>query len=585
MKQSSARKPPSVHGIRKPAATSVSASRRGAPEAAGLEEGEVDAGENDLSVFLLCFCERKQDSRLIKEKLALNRIDCSLVHAGSPSEFQAALGERRFDLIVSSFLPTSYDGMAALTFARAVQPHAPFLYVSEPVGEEWAVESLKSGATDFIIKGHWESLAPAVRRALLEAAETMRGRSSKGMLWRGGATVSRPPNSANAAPKASGTDTTDWQLLLQSTALAAAYNGILITDRDGLILWANPAFSKLTGYSLTEIVGRNPRMFKSNKHAPAFYRDFWETIRSGRTWRGQFTNRRKDGSLYIVQQTVTPVFRSDDQINHFVSITEDVTERKHLEDQLLQAQKMEAVGQLAAGVAHEFNNVLTVIRCNSELLAIDKGRLTPTESAELLQHMMKASDRGAKLTRELLGFCQEHILQCSKLNLNEIVETRARALRQTSGNDIEWECHYAPDLPSVRADARMIQQLVTNLTNNAVDAMPHGGRIILRTEKTVFTGADLRRPPPSQAGEFVCLSVSDTGCGISPEDLPRIFEPFFTTNEPGHGTGLGLAVVYGIVKQHQGWIEVASEPGHGATFKVFLPVTQPPAAASNNFPA
>jgi PAS domain S-box-containing protein len=562
---------------------------KGGTETARVSERAERGGHQaHLRISLLCFAAKQSDSRLITEKLAANKIDCSLVHAGSPEEFQAALGGCKFDLIISTFLPASYDGMAALAFARAVQPLAPFLYVSEPFGQEQTAESLKSGATEFIIKGHGESLAPAVRRVLLETARPSPAWPSQDMLCRSEAPVPDPARPADGnEPGAAEPGLTDWQLLLQSTALAAAYNGILITDREGLILWANPAFCKLTGYPVTEIVGRNPRIFKSNKHTPSFYREFWETIQSGRTWRGQFTNRRKDGSLYIVQQTVTPVLRGNGQINHFISISEDVTDRSHLEEQLLRAQKMEAVGQLAAGVAHEFNNLLTVIRCNSELLAIDKGRLTAAESAELLRHIMTASDRGARLTRELLEFCQEHVLQCSEVDLNMVVETRVLALSRASGNDVQWHCSYAPGLPPVRADARMIQQLVANLASNAINAMPLGGRIFIRTEKAAISAATPPAHPQAQPGEFVCVTVRDTGCGIAPENLPRIFEPFFTTNEPGKGTGLGLAVVYGIVKQHQGWIEVTSKPGCGTTFKVFLPARTATvtAAANKSFPA
>jgi two-component system, cell cycle sensor histidine kinase and response regulator CckA len=368
-------------------------------------------------------------------------------------------------------------------------------------------------------------------------------------------------------------DGAKWQALLQSTALAAA-NGILITDHQGQIVWANPAFIKLTGYRAEEIMGKNLRILKSGRHSEAFYRDFWDTILSGHTWRGEFTNRRKDGTLCVIEQAVAPVRQSDGRITHFISITEDETERKRLEEDLRRAQKMEAVGQLAAGFAHEFNNVLTVIRCNTELLLTRKEHLTPAESESLLQRMVSASDRAADLTRELVAFSRQQVLQCQPLDLNETVKAAVKVLRRNTNPNIRWQCDYAPDLPSVTADARMIQQVIKNLVSNAIDAMPGGGGLTLRTEEARFDDVNPGSHPEARPGQFVCLSISDNGCGILPENLPRVFDPFFTTKEVGRGTGLGLAVVYGIIKQHQGWIEVTSETGEGATFRVFLPTTQ-----------
>ncbi len=262
----------------------------------------------------------------------------------------------------------------------------------------------------------------------------------------------------------------------------------------------------------------------------------------------------------------------------------DITERKQLEVQLRQAQKMEAVGQLASGVAHDFNNMLAVIRGNADLLLMDADQ-SRSEAGGCLKHIVGAADRAASLTRQLLMFSRKQNMQAQPLNLNDLTRNLAKMLTRVIREDIELECLYAEQLSLVHADAGMLEQLLLNLVVNARDAMSQGGHLRVKTEQVLVAAEQVQANPEARAGEFVCLSVSDTGTGIAPEHLARIFEPFFTTKEPGKGTGLGLATVYGIVKQHQGWLEVASRVGEGATFKVFLPVTALPADSAKALPA
>ena len=254
----------------------------------------------------------------------------------------------------------------------------------------------------------------------------------------------------------------------------------------------------------------------------------------------------------------------------------DITERKALEEQLRQSQKMEAVGQLAGGVAHDFNNMLAVIRGNAELLLMDQDQYPP-QAKEGLEHVVAASERAANLTRQLLTFSRKNAMQAQPLLLNEVVANLTKMLNRVISENIELQCQYAALLPYVQADTGMMEQVILNLVVNARDAMPKGGQLRVVTEQVTLDEAQARVNPGARAGKFVCLSVSDTGSGIAPEVLPRIFEPFFTTKEIGKGTGLGLATVYGIVKQHQGWLEVSSQVGEGSTFKVFLPAIPTPA--------
>ncbi len=252
-----------------------------------------------------------------------------------------------------------------------------------------------------------------------------------------------------------------------------------------------------------------------------------------------------------------------------MTVKRDVTHEVQLENQLRQAQNMEAVGQLAGGVAHDFNNMLSVIRGNAELLLMGEEQLG-AGAREYVKQVIAAAEHATKLTRQLLIFSRKQVMQSQPVALNDLIGNLTKMLKRVVREDIRLECRYAARLPFIQADPGMLEQVLLNLVLNARDAMPKGGQLLITTEGTSVTEADAQTNREARPGEFVCLTVSDTGTGIAPEHLPRIFEPFFTTKDVGKGTGLGLATVYGIVKQHQGWIEVASRLGEGATFKIFL---------------
>lgn len=255
-------------------------------------------------------------------------------------------------------------------------------------------------------------------------------------------------------------------------------------------------------------------------------------------------------------------------------------------DQLQQARKMESVGQLAAGVAHDFNNILTIIQGNASLLVSDEQ--TSPAQANLATAILEASDRAATLTRQLVFFSRKQRMQLRVLDLNEVTRELMKMLGRVLGEQIELEFSGERDLPPVRGDRTMLEQVLLNLTVNARDAMPHGGRLRLATGRVEISEAAAQQNPEARQGLAVVLEVSDTGCGIPPEMLPRIFEPFFTTKEIGKGTGLGLATVYGIVKQHSGWVQVKSAIGQGTAFQIFLPpcseqqAAEPPLAAARS---
>ena len=357
-----------------------------------------------------------------------------------------------------------------------------------------------------------------------------------------------------------------------ATAVEQAAEDILITDTSGKIVYVNPAFEKITGYTAAEVLGKTPRVLKSGKQDNAFYQAMWATLKRGQTWSGRFVNRRKDGTVFEEDATISPIRDTAGKIINYVSVKRDVSREMQLEAQFRQSQKMEAIGQLAGGVAHDFNNLLASILMQVELANMTED--LPSDVRESLQQIGEDGRRAAELTRQLLLFSRRQILQPQVLDLNHVATSLNKMLQRIIGEDVrlELQLNSAPLL--TRADAGMLDQVLMNLAVNARDAMVNGGKLRIATLATtvgeLVEGMVFLDVSP---GDYVGFSVSDSGGGIPPEILPRIFDPFFTTKEPGKGTGLGLATVFGIVKQHQGWIRLDNRPGEGVTFEIFLPAT------------
>jgi len=352
-------------------------------------------------------------------------------------------------------------------------------------------------------------------------------------------------------------------------AVEQAAETVVITDINGTILYTNPAFAKTSGYSCAEALGQNPRILKSGRQDAGFYHRMWQSLGRGETWSGHLVNRRKDGVFYEEEATISPVRDAAGTVVNFVAVKRDVTHEMQLEAQFRQAQKMEAVGQLAGGVAHDFNNVLAVIQLQAGLMKA-KEDLSP-EQLESASEIEKAAERAANLTRQLLLFSRRQTMQPRDLDLNQSINDMTKMLRRTIGDDIQVQFKFAMEPLLIHADAGMMDQVLMNLAVNARDAMPKGGQLVIETSTVEFDESVRAQSPQARPGSFVCLSVKDTGYGIPPENLQRIFEPFFTTKDVGKGTGLGLATVFGIVQQHQGWINVDSEVGRGTTFRIYLP--------------
>ncbi len=360
-------------------------------------------------------------------------------------------------------------------------------------------------------------------------------------------------------------------LELEGAALNAAADAMVITGRDGSIEWINPAFTTLTGYTAEEALGKNPReLVKSGVHGQGFYKNMWDTILAGEVWQGEFTNRRKDGSLYPEEQTITPVKDGSGVISHFIAIKRDITERKRLEAELLHSQKMDSVGQLAGGIAHDFNNLLTVIAGTAFLISDQLAADDPVR--EDVQQITRAADRAAAMTRQLLAFSRKQILQSKLLDLGGLLLDMETMLGRLIGEDIGVVVVVpAEGAFTITADPGQIEQVIMNLAVNARDAMPAGGTLMIEIRAVEVDGAMKEKDLSLEPGRYVQLSMSDTGEGMDEATLQRIFEPFFTTKKVGRGTGLGLSTVFGIVSQSGGTIRVDSTVGMGTTFKIWFP--------------
>lgn len=364
------------------------------------------------------------------------------------------------------------------------------------------------------------------------------------------------------------------ELELLSSAIEQTGDMILITSKNGEILYVNAAFEKVTGYDAEEVIGKNPKILKSGEQNDAFYEDLWKTISGGAIWKGELVNKKKDGSFYTENATISPVFNQKREVISYVAVKTDITEKvslkkhnKQLENQYLQAQKMQSIGRLAGGIAHDFNNMLCIIMGNAELMLNLLKESDPL--FKRVNQIIEAGKKSTALTQQLLIFSRKKPMKKQIININELVKSMDKMLRRLITDNIEMIEELSVETPTIKSDQILIEQLLMNLVVNSRDAMPDGGEILIKSEiiyleKEMLTAEEV-------SGKFVVLSVADTGTGMDEETQSHIFEPFYSTKAEGKGTGLGLSTVYGIVKQSKGYITVNSELGKGSQFKVYLP--------------
>lgn len=359
-----------------------------------------------------------------------------------------------------------------------------------------------------------------------------------------------------------------------STAIEQVAEPILITDVSGTIRYVNPAFERITGYSRDEALGSNPRILRSGQHPESFYTEMWETILAGHVWDGHFLNKRKDGVVIEEEAHISPVRNQTGEITHFIAVNRDVTNERELERRLHQFERMDAIGHLAGGIAHDFNNMLQVIMAYGQFLRRD---LAPGSSGHQdVDRILDACDEAVGLTRQLLTFSRSCEAMKAPLDIRPIIKEVIKLLERTLPSSISITHSFVGDLPRIIGDPTQIHQVLVNLCVNSRDALPHGGDIHLTARPFNVSEDFAREHPDASVGDHLLLSVADTGEGIAPEVLPRIFDPFFTTKGEGKGTGLGLSTVYGIIRQHGGFLDCISRLGEGTVFNIYLPTHKGP---------
>jgi PAS domain S-box-containing protein len=361
---------------------------------------------------------------------------------------------------------------------------------------------------------------------------------------------------------------TEDEMTILAQALRCISESVCVTDLDNTIIFVNDAFLATYGYDREELLGKPISIVRGQENSDNQYDEILPASMKG-GWKGEIINRKKDGTEFPIHLSTAVIYEQSGFPIALIGVATDITDRKHLETQLQQSQKLEAIGKLAGGVAHDFNNLLTVIQGYSELLLAKINANDPI--AEQIKQINHAASRAESLTRQLLAFSRKQIMQPRIIDVNKLVHDMRDMLQRLIGADIEININLGRQLGKIKADRGQIEQVIMNLAVNARDAMKKGGKLIIESKNTIIDEVFVRNYPEAVSGPYVCLSLKDTGLGMDEETQAHIFEPFFTTKDKGEGTGLGLATVYGIIKQSGGYIYVESELSKGSTFNLYFP--------------
>ncbi|AEI14438.1 multi-sensor hybrid histidine kinase [Flexistipes sinusarabici DSM 4947] len=457
-----------------------------------------------------------------------------MVATSGAKALKIARGEKKPNLILLDVLMPEMDGYEVLRRLKADEKtrDIPVIFVTVKDAEGDEEFGLELGAEDYISKPYIPGVVKVRVKQLLERKQA------------------------------------EEELIKLSTAVNQSSSAIVITDTEGIIQYVNSAFEKLTGYSSSEALGENPRILKSGRQSNEFYEDLWDTISGGNTWKGKIVNRKKDGSFYTEDTSISPVFSEKGEITNYVAVKIDITKEENLQEQLRQSQKMESVGRLAGGVAHDYNNMLTVILNYVELTLrkLDKS----DDVHEFLVRIKEAAERSARVTNQLLAFARKQVYTPKVLNLNTVIKDMTKMLEKLVGENITIQWHPQENLWPVKMDPSQVDQIIANLCINARDAIEGNGIITIETSNASIDENYTKEKQYFSPGDYTVITVSDNGCGMDKKTVENIFEPFFTTKEVGEATGLGLATVYGIVKQNGGFINVYSEIDEGTTFRIYL---------------
>ena len=357
-----------------------------------------------------------------------------------------------------------------------------------------------------------------------------------------------------------------------STAIEHATEDITITDPDGIIQYVNPAFEKVTGYTKVEAIGQDLGFLKSGYHDSEFYEEMWTKLKNGQVWTGLLTNKRKDGGFIKQEANISPILSSSNQILGYVSVKRDITEQEKMKTQLQQAQRMEAIGTLAGGIAHDFNNILSAIIGNAEIAATHE---LPKEHPALysIEQVIMAAERASSLVKQILAFSRQSEQEFDRISVTPIIKEVSKLLRASLPSTIDIRLDLKAEKDMIVSEPARVHQILMNLCTNAAHAMrKNGGVLSIKTTELELDPDSISNYPDLEPGSYLELTIQDTGPGMSPEVMERIFEPYFTTKQKGEGTGLGLAVIHGIVNSLKGTITVNSTLNKGSSFIVRLPV-------------
>ena len=506
-------------------------------------------------VRILHLEDNPADGELIRATLDQEKLPCEIHRVVSRESFITELEAGGYDLILADYNLPAFDGLTALTLARARRPEIPFLFVSGFIGEEVALESLKNGATDYVFKHNFARLAPAIRRAL-EAASVRRERES-----------------AEAALQ-------EREATLRSFFDAAPFLMGLLEWRDGEVIHLSGNAATVSFFAVPAEAIRDRPLRELGLPSGILARAAAQYEQCQREERAVEQDYSFEwlGQMRHFAITLSPVACNEGQPSRCCYIAEDITEKKQLERQYLRAQRLESVGTLASGLAHDLNNVLAPIVM---ALRLFRAKLPDPEDQELLTSLESSARRGADIIRQVLTFARGVEGERRPVALSRLIGELEKIIRETFARSIQLETRVAADLRPILGDSTQLYQVLMNLCVNARDAMPAGGLIRIQARNLHLDAEGARSHRGARPGDYVWISVADTGTGITPEVIGKIFDPFFTTKDLGQGTGLGLPTTLTIVKSHGGWITVESEPGRGSEFHVYLPASRADAAPAS----
>lgn len=485
-----------------------------------------------VSVLFLEDCLR--DFELVSEFIIEKGLNACFKHVSNRVEYESSLASERFDIILSDYAIPGYSGFAALQKAREKDPSLPFILLSGALREEEAVESLRAGATDYIIKQRLNRLVPAIRRAIFEAEEHRKRMAAEA------------------------------QIRNQAALLDKARDAIILADMDGLIQYWNQSAERILGWSREEVLGEPLDLFLAG-----ILQRKRKDLLTNDLWHGEIAIATKTGKRLVLESRWS-VMRDPDEERPkgILLINTDVTEKKEIEAQLLRTQRIETIGALSGGIAHDLNNGLAPIIMAAELL---RDEVKTNSGLRMLDMAVTSAKRCAEMVRQILAFSRGAGQGWALLDPSKIIDEVAELARETFPCLILIETDCEPGLEQFNGNVTQVHQVLMNLLINARDAMPTGGCINVVARNVQLHGHAnhlLKRPAE---GSYVMISVTDTGAGIPQEIVGRIFEPFFTTKEFGKGTGLGLSTVLSIMKSHEGFLEFKTALGAGTTFDLYFP--------------